>query len=219
MTVQKAAIVSTSPELARIPERILVDIDGTLYDDFPVYKRLFRQMYGVALRKADAGVWDFFEPFLTREQFDKLAREGLHAPATILGNKPYPEAAQVLSRWLEQGCEIHIVSARMPSTLGATAAWLDRCGIPFNVLVCNFPLDKVAYAREHDCELLIDDSPPTTVAAIAAGFAVATMQTTWTAQVRTIYPDLIVARSWAELGRLIEMRWAAREVQERPGRR
>jgi len=219
MTVQKTTIVSAIPVPTRIPKRILVDIDGTLYYDFPVYRRLFRQMYGLSLRKADVGVWDFFEPFLTHEQFDKLVQEGLHTPETIMGNKPYPQAAEILRGWFERGAEIHIVSDRRASTLGATEAWLDHCGIPFNVLVCDHPIDKVAYAREHGCELLIDDSPPTTVAAIAAGFSVATMQAAWTAQVRTIYPDLIVASSWAELGRLIEMRWAAREDQERPGRR
>jgi uncharacterized HAD superfamily protein len=205
-----------SPIHLRAPRRLLVDIDGTLYYDFPVYRRFFRQLYGVSLRKADVQIWDFFLPYLSREQFDVVIREGLHAPATILSNKPFAGAVEVLSRWHAAGTEIHIISARAPARLAVTEAWLDAWGIPFSVLVCDNPIDKVAYARENNCELLIDDKPQTIEAAMAAGLVAASIRTNWTQSVKARYPQLLVARSWTALGSMVERALGA-PAERRPG--
>ena len=82
---------------------------------------------------------------------------------------PYPGAVEAVRRWHEQGHFVHVTSHRALDRRDATAAWLQRIGLPFDDLHCSF--DKVSRCVELEIDLLIDDGPENLSAALEQGIA------------------------------------------------
>jgi uncharacterized protein len=82
----------------------------------------------------------------------------------------------------------------------ATAAWLDRIGLPYDELYCS--TDKVSRCREIGIDLLIDDSPVNIQRAIDAGMAVATIEHPWNRDVCED-EDVVSGADWTELRRAL----------------
>ena len=83
--------------------------------------------------------------------------EETHSDENIAAGVPYPDAVETVREWHAQGHWIHVTSHRRRSTYEATAAWLDRIGMPYHDLHCSF--DKVPRCVELGIDVLVDDSP------------------------------------------------------------
>ena len=186
------------------PCGVLVDIDGTLYDEPLTYCRLLSEFFGIAVGHDEIDQWALVGQ-LKGDEFDRLVRDGLHRDDTILSNVPYESAAETLRGWADAGVKIHLISSRRPSTRAVTMVWLAQHGIPWHALVCEKPIDKVAYARAHHLSLMIDDCPATLDAAVAAGIPIATIALRWSLPTIARHHQILAAATWRDLNLLIEV--------------
>jgi phosphoglycolate phosphatase-like HAD superfamily hydrolase len=184
------------------PTAVLVDIDGILYDSNELFCRLFAER-GIAITAAEhIREWDFFRPYMSGREFGELITTRMHHPDTITGVTPFPNAARAISGWKRSGAAIHIVSDRAESATGPTATWLAKSGIPFDFLVCGPAIDKVAYAKDHGIDLVVDDKPDMITRTAAAGIRIATLRWPYNTEAATA-AKAIVADDWAGLRWLI----------------
>ena len=177
--------------------RIAIDIDSTLHHYWDQFEEAARRRFGVALPYADQG-WEI--ELLRPEQVRACVAE-THKDAQILAAEPYAGAVEAVTAWHEAGHFIHITSHRSPDAHEATAAWLERIGLPYDELYCSD--DKVTRCREIGIELLIDDSPVNLRAAVDAGIAAATLAHPWNRDVCE-EEDVVCAEDWAALRRKLE---------------
>lgn len=189
-----------------LPARIVVDVDGTLYDTKPAFSRQFQQRHGIAIAPETIAEWDFWKEHLNLAEFSSLIDEGLHSEVEILGAPPFLGVRAALSAWHRAGSQIYVASDRAQAAAALTARWLTEQGIPFDGLVCAPALDKVAYAQSMGAELLIDDKPATIRAAVAVGLAVGTIIHPYNlAEVGL--PGVTAATTWSGLRRGLEARF------------
>lgn len=191
---------------------VIVDIDGTLYDDAALFVRAFRAV-GVRIRQTDINEWDFWRHHVDGPTFHRLIREHFHGPEAILGNTPYPDAAPTLQRWASLGAQIHIVSDRHTEAVPATAAWLAAHGIPVHTLATMSGPKKVAYATANGLRILIDDKPDTIIAAREAGLVTAALHTRYNREALA-HPATVSGSSWGVIARRLERRCP--HLRERP---
>lgn len=128
---------------AQAPGPIYVDVDDVLADATETLIGLARDMFAVEVSYPDLKSFDLGESFgLSEFERDQLL-EAAHRSAVIESMTAIEGASEVLGDWWERGFEIAIVTGRPPSTLQATARWLDRAGIPHTRLLS---IDK--YGRQ-----------------------------------------------------------------------
>lgn len=173
--------------------RIAIDIDSTLHHYWDVLSAAARRRFGIELPYEEQLDWG-----ITRLKPEQLALciEETHCPEAILDAEPYPDAVQTVRAWHEQGHYIHITSHRADIAQDATAAWLERIGLPHDDLHCSF--DKVARCMELEIDVLIDDSPVNIARALEAGITTATIAHPWNRDVCE-EEDVVCAADWREL--------------------
>jgi hypothetical protein len=93
-----------------------------------------------------------------------------------------------------------VTSHRRERTREATAAWLERIGLPHDDLHLSF--DKVSRCIEIGIDVLIDDSPINIARAREHGIVAATIAHPWNE--RLSGDGVIVAEDWPELRRRLE---------------
>ena len=189
----------------RLPYTIIVDVDGTLYDADPVWCSLFWDMKGVRISLADVTTWNFYKGHVSGADFAEIIRDGLHSRAGILSRKPYPGAAKVIADWRARGAKIVIVSERAASALAPTKQWLDKCGIAYDELMCDLPMDKVAVIFDKRAHLVIDDKPDTILRVLEAGVSVALVDHRYNLDLPP-HPRMVRSATWAALAAKIEKR-------------
>jgi uncharacterized HAD superfamily protein len=177
--------------------RIAIDIDSTLHHYWPDFAEAAKRRFGVDL-PYDEQPWEIDR--LRPEQIEACVAE-THRDDRILAAEPYPGAVETVRAWHEAGHFIHVTSHRRADAHGATAAWLDRIGLPYDDLYCSD--DKVARCVEIGIELLIDDSPVNIARAVDAGIATATIAHPWNRDVCE-EEDIVCAEDWAQLRELLE---------------
>ena len=140
---------------------------------------------------------------ITRLRPEQLALciDESHSDERILAGIPYPGAVQAVRRWHAEGHFVHITSHRAVDRKRATAAWLERIGLPFDDLHCSY--DKVSRCVALEIDLLIDDGPLNLTAALERGIAVATIRHPWNRDLCD-EEEILGARDWPELERLLE---------------
>lgn len=173
--------------------RIAIDIDSTLHDYWDVLSAAARRRFGIELPYEEQFDWGVTR--LKPKQLEVCIAE-THSDAVILAGRPYPGAVEAVRRWHEQGHFIHITTHRQGDCHEATAAWLEKIGLPFDELYCSF--DKVARCCEIDIDVLIDDSPANIERALESGIVVATLRHPWNGDVCDT-EDVVAADDWAEL--------------------
>ena len=189
----------------RLPYTIIVDIDGTLYDADPVWCSLFWDMKGVRITVADVTTWNFYKGKVSGSDFAEIIRDGLHSRAGIMSRRPYPGAAKTIADWRARGAKIVIASERAASTLGPTKAWLDKCGIVYDELMCDLPMDKVALIFDKRAHLVIEDKPDTIVRVLEAGLSVAVVDHKYNLDLPA-HPRMVRAATWATMSGKVEKR-------------
>ena len=178
--------------------RIAIDIDSTLHHYWDVLSEVSVRRFGIELPYDEQFTWG-----ITRLRPDQLELciEESHTNERILAGTPYPGAVEAVSRWHQQGHFVHVTSHRDRDRRDATAAWLQRIGLPFDDLHCSY--DKVSRCVELEIDLLIDDGPENLSAALDQGILGATIGHPWNRDVCE-EEDILCARDWTELEQLLE---------------
>ena len=155
----------------RLPEaavrRILLDIDGTLYDFLKVARR---EMGRLGYERDPSGGWG-----LTAQgrEADLEVVRAVHSDENILGAEPYDGAVEGVAELAEAfRAEVDVVSHRASSTEAATRAWLGRIGLGYRELHCTGE-DKSAFYG--GCVLAVDDKPSTIADCVRRDVPVATI--------------------------------------------
>jgi hypothetical protein len=152
-----------------------------------------RRRFGIELPYEEQLDWGITR--LKPEQLELCIQE-THCRATIIAAEPYPGAVETVKTWKDQGHFVHITSHRDGAAHDATAAWLDRIGLPHDDLHCSF--DKVSRCVELDIDVLIDDSPINIARALEAGITAATIRHPWNRDVCE-EEDVVCAEDWSTL--------------------
>ncbi|MDX6658044.1 MAG: uncharacterized protein QOH62_2837 [Solirubrobacteraceae bacterium] len=173
--------------------RIALDIDSTLHHYWDRLSDAARSRFGIELPYEEQFDWGITR--LKPKQLEVVIAD-THTDEAILAGDPYPGAVETVRGWAEQGHFIHITSHRSHVCHAATAAWLERIGLPFDDLHCSY--DKVGRCAELGIDILVDDSPDNIRRAIARGITAATIVHPWNQDVCDEEP-VICARDWAEL--------------------
>lgn len=153
---------------------IALDVDSTLHDYWPLFRRIVHERHGIDLPYEEQREWGTTR--LPREDVVACIEE-THSSEHILAAEPYPGAVETVRAWHEQGHWIHITSHRRTAAHGATGEWLDRIGMPYDDLHCSF--DKVSRCVELGIHVLVDDSPVNLRRASDAGIVGATLVHPW----------------------------------------
>jgi uncharacterized HAD superfamily protein len=178
--------------------RIAIDIDSTLHHYWDILSEVSVRRFGIELPYDEQFTWGITR--LRPEQLE-LCIEESHSDERILAGVPYPGAVDAVRRWQDEGHFIHITSHRALDRKDATAAWLTRIGLPFDDLHCSY--DKVSRCAALEIDLLIDDGPENLAAALDHGIAAATLRHPWNRDLCE-EEDILCARDWPELERLLE---------------
>ena len=178
--------------------RIAIDIDSTLHHYWDVLSEVSVRRFGIELPYDEQFTWG-----ITRLRPDQLELciEESHTDERILAGTPYPGAVETVRSWHAQGHFVHVTSHRALDRRDATAAWLERIGLPFDDLHCSF--DKVSRCVELEIDLLIDDGPENLSAALDRGILAATIGHPWNRDVCE-EEEIVCARDWTELEQLLE---------------
>ena len=172
---------------------IALDIDSTLHHYWDLLSRIAQERYGISLPYEDQHGWGI--EGLEREQVQKIVQE-THSEANILDAEPYPHAVETVAQWHADGHWIHVTSHRHGDTHEATAAWLERIGMPYDDLHCSW--DKVTRCVELGIDVLVDDSPVNLEQAREHGIVGATIVHPWNREL--IDGETIIGGSdWREL--------------------
>jgi hypothetical protein len=177
--------------------RIAVDIDSTLHHYWDVLSEVSARRFGIELPYEEQLTWGLTR--LRPEQLELCVRES-HSDARILAGVPYPGAVETVREWHARGHFVQILSHREACCQGATAAWLEAIGLPFDDLRCT--TERVDLCAREGIELLIDDSPMSIVGALERGIAAATIVHPWSEEVCE-EEDVISARDWHALASLL----------------
>jgi uncharacterized HAD superfamily protein len=186
--------------------RIALDIDSTLHHYWDCLSAAARRRFGIDLPYEEQ--FDYGVTRLRPDQLEVVIAE-THCDKTILAGTPYPGAVETVRAWHEQGHYIHVTSHRAQGCHEATARWLAQIGVPFDDLCCTY--EKVNRCLELDIDLLVDDSPSNLLAALDHGIRVATIEHPWNQELCET-EDILSARDWLELGRLLEPLLSDRRV-------
>jgi uncharacterized HAD superfamily protein len=173
--------------------RIAIDIDSTLHHYWDQFAAAAKRRFGVELPYENQVTWNVSQ--LRTEQVRVCVTE-THRDENVLAAKPYPGAVEAVRRWHEAGHFILITSHRAVECNGATTQWLDRLGLPYDLLHCSY--DKVPHCVELGIDLLIDDAPSNMGPALEAGIAVATIVHPWNVDFCES-EDVVCAKDWVAL--------------------
>jgi hypothetical protein len=174
--------------------KIALDIDSTLHHYWDLLQRVVRERSGVDLPYEEQYEWGISE--IGQELLASCVEE-THSERNIAAAEPYPGAARTVCRWYEAGHWIHDTSHRRVQSARATAAWLERVGLPYHDLHCSF--DKVSRCVELGIDVLVDDSPVNIARAREAGMVAATIAHPWNERVARC-DGVIAAPDWERLG-------------------
>lgn len=191
--------------------RIAVDIDSTLHHHWETISAVSVRRFGVELPYEEQLTWGVTR--LRPEQLEVCVRES-HSDARILAGVPYPGAVEAVRGWHEQGHFVQIQSNRPEGCRHATGAWLETIGLSFDELRCE--PQRMELWAEQGIELLINDSPMSIVGALERGIVAATIVHPWNEEVCD-EEDVICARDWPELARLLAPLTSSPASPERVG--
>ncbi len=189
--------------------RIAVDIDSTLHHYWSQFAAAAKRRFGVDLPYEHQVTWSVSQ--LRPEQIKACVRE-THCDEQVLSAVPYEGAVEAIRGWHQAGHFILVTSHRATDCADATERWLEKIGMPYDLLHCSY--DKIPHCVEHGIDLLIDDSPENLLRALDVGIAGATLVHPWNREVCETEP-VLCAESWSELQAVL-VPWFA-ESQPRSG--
>lgn len=181
------------------PLRIAIDFDGVLFDHVPYLLRGFRDAHGIDLEEEGLRYWDFFQYRAVREKnlTWQCVKNVLRAIDTDIAIHALPprdgHARHVMGRWMEEGHEVYVVTARSEESRETTEMFLERHRIPHLGLVMNA-------ARKTGYDILVDDAPHNVLMAAADGGRALLMDHPYNRDVPT-HSNPIRVRDWRDVER------------------
>jgi uncharacterized HAD superfamily protein len=116
-------------------KRIYVDLDDVISRTTDTYSAVIEQEFGRQVRFEDLTCFDLKVSFKLTDREYQHFFERIHQPDMLMGFDPVTGAKEVLSRWIETGNRVDIVTGRPPSARDASLAWLDRHRIAFSEFI------------------------------------------------------------------------------------
>lgn len=135
-------------------EKIIVDIDNTLWDLAPVLYERLREVSPDVPPPAQWRAWDFWRAYIGPESIYDLLYT-IHLEQERFA--PYEGAAQFLASLREAGFYIVVASHRRPGALRPTERWLQKNGLAYDSIHLSY--DKTVLFNESWG--IVDDSPVT----------------------------------------------------------
>jgi hypothetical protein len=153
-------------------DKIIVDIDNTLWDLAPVLYARIREVNPHMPPPAEWDNWDFWQPYVSpKEAYAVLHNIHLEQEKFT----PYDDAPWFLASLKERGFHIIVASHRQMGALDATARWLRRNGLAHDEI--HLSHDKTVLFD--DCWGVVDDSPITLSKARDAGIVRTGLRNPW----------------------------------------
>lgn len=135
-------------------QRIIVDIDNTLWDFAPVLYERIRRINPEIRPPSEWKEWNFWRSYLSSKVLYETIRS-IHGEQDRFA--PYPGAREFLLRLRENHFFIVIASHREKGTLEATRRWLEKYDLSFDEI--HLSHDKTVLFDS--CWAVVDDSPLT----------------------------------------------------------
>jgi len=179
--------------------RIGIDLDGVVYDWVDALRRFLVDNGRSADEFPPPTTWNFWGEWgLTEHEFWDATGRGIEAGVIFGTGDPIPGSADVISDLVCDGHKVHIVTARRRNQAAAelTLRWLTCQGIPYHSLT--FSHDKTIVPVDVFIEDNVDnarevDRRPGSMAIL--------LDQPWNQGA----PDLLRARDWHEVARLIDV--------------
>lgn len=153
-------------------DKIIVDIDNTLWDLAPVLYARIRELNPDMPPPAEWDNWDFWLPYVTpKEAYAVLHTIHLEQESFL----PYVDAAWFLASLKERGFYITVASHRQKEALEPTAQWLRKNGLVYDEIHLSY--DKTVLFQT--CWGIVDDSPVTLSKARFAGIVRTGLRNPW----------------------------------------
>jgi uncharacterized HAD superfamily protein len=182
------------------PDRILVDVDGTLAWQLPRACQYLDEAYGVALDPTDVVAWDYAIPgHDAHDHIGQLIVEAFERdPAWYFGGmEPMPGAPDALASLIEDH-HVAIATHRPPETHDHTRRWLREHDVPYDEFVEHVPENKAELAGS----ALIDDYHANVADAVAAGMDGLLFEQPYSD--RTACDGATVVGSWGDVLRVLD---------------
>lgn len=205
---------------------IQVDVDSTLYDADKLFGDIADEQ-GVKWPRRDNGWKSPGEIFktdgspCTREDLTRIFRKA-HSREVVLGNKPYPNAVEVLKGIAEDynSVEIAYVSDRNEQQGMALRSWLEQEGFLTNedqhVAATK---DKRHWMRERKPEIVIDDRVRTMLMArFELGSLVVSLQHNHNINIKGEADGIVIVKNWKEIDRVLREEFMPALEQKTLGR-
>ena len=150
---------------------IYVDFDDCLCETARYFSNLVAEMFGLDIPYEGIRFFNLKESFsLTDGQYDEMMTHA-HRPEELLSYVETPGAVKAVSRWLDEGHDVKIITGRPVSAYEASREWLDRHGLEQIPLFClnkygrdnfmkgsSFNLELEDYYKMH-FDYAVEDSP------------------------------------------------------------
>ncbi|MBP5158055.1 MAG: 2-dehydropantoate 2-reductase, partial [Treponema sp.] len=115
---------------------IYVDFDDCLCETARYFSNLVAEMFGLDIPYEGIRFFNLKESFsLTDGQYDEMMLHA-HRPEELLSYEETPGAVKAVSRWLDEGHDVKIITGRPVSAYEASREWLDRHGLERIPLFC-----------------------------------------------------------------------------------
>lgn len=181
--------------------RIAVDFDGVLFDHVPYVLRGFRDAHGIDLEEEGMRYWDFFQYRAVRGQnltwnCVRSVLERIDTDPAVHEMPPKdPHAGAVMRRWMTEGHDVSVVTARTETSRAITEKFLVRHQLPHHKLV-------MGASRKTGYDVLVDDAPHNVLMAAADGGLAVLMDQPYNRDVPTRRNPVRV-RSWRDVERVV----------------
>ena len=137
--------------------RIGIDLDGTVADNFDLLVDTFNAHCSKSLQGKDIMQYSLCKTYnISEQEFNKLMdqkEEGIITSSPLI-----PLAQEKINQLVEEGWEVHIITARNPKYKAITETWLQNKGIPYTGLHLLNSHDKLDLCRELEVRCMIEDN-------------------------------------------------------------
>lgn len=137
--------------------KIGLDLDGTIADNLELLVETMNRYCGKSLRGEDINQYSLCKVYnISQEQFFQLMAE--KEEGIIKSSPVIPLARENIHKLVQQGWEVHIITARNPRYQEATEKWLRDYDIPYSQLHLLNSHNKLAVCQDLKIRLMVEDN-------------------------------------------------------------
>lgn len=137
--------------------RIGIDLDGTVADNLELLVETMNRYSGKTICGEDIRQYSLCKTYnITPAEFFTLMEQ--EEPIIIQKSPEIPGARENLVRLVEEGWELHFITARNPNYRQITENWLREKQIPYHQLHLLNSHDKLEVCRELNVQCMVEDN-------------------------------------------------------------